>query len=327
MVTSQPLALAVHGGSGTIRRESLTEGQRAAYEAALVEARDAGWAVLTAHGAAMDAALAAARVLEDCPLFNAGRGSVYTAEGEHEMDASVMEGTHGRAGAVCGVRGVRHPVDLAHAVMEDGRFVFLCGAGAEEFAAERSLETQPMAWFGTEERHCQWQNARQSEAGKMVMDHDGDSGPRPVLAPLGEEKFGTIGAVACDASGRLAAATSTGGLTNKRFGRVGDSPVIGAGTFAEDETCAISCTVYGEEFIRQVVAHNVSARMRYLGEPLAVATDYVINQSLPRIGGSGGLIAVDRSGRVALPFNTSGMYRAWRTNRRANDEAGVAIFR
>ena len=309
---ASPLAVALHGGSGTILPDALSPELAQAYRAALLAARDAAWASLVQGGTALAAVEIGARLLEDCPLFNAGHGAVFTHQGTHELDAAIMEGRGRRAGAVAAVRTIKNPVSLARSVLEDGRYVFLAGAGAEEFADQVEVERVPPEWFGTAERRAQLK-AAQSEA-TMVMDHDGKS----------STKFGTIGVVALDRHGDLAAATSTGGLTNKRFGRIGDTPLIGAGTFADNRTCAVSCTGYGEEFIRAVVAYDVAARMEYLGESLATAAAFVVKQKLPAIGGSGGLIAVDSSGHVTLPFNTEGMYRAWRTS--VDDAAGVAIF-
>ncbi|MBK1875974.1 isoaspartyl peptidase/L-asparaginase family protein [Pelagicoccus mobilis] len=306
-----PIAIALHGGSGTILPSHLTPELEAAYRKSLQEALDFGWNCLAEGGSALDAVEIAAKSLEDCPLFNAGRGSVFTANEEHEMDAAVMCGRNRAAGAVAGVKTVRNPVSLAREVLKDGRYVFLAADGAEAFADSCDLERVDPKWFFTEERHDQLKAARE-EAG-MVMDHDGAQ----------STKFGTIGVVALDQKGDLAAATSTGGLTNKQFGRVGDSPVIGSGTYANNETCAVSCTGYGEEFIRSVVAHDVSARMEYLNEDLDTAARAVVFEKLPKINGIGGLISVDAKGHVSLPFNTEGMYRAWRTS--AGD-SGVEIF-
>jgi beta-aspartyl-peptidase (threonine type) len=283
-----------------------------AYRQALGQALQAGWNILQAGGRALDAVEAAARNLEDCPLFNAGRGAVLTADGGHELDAAIMSGRDRAAGAVAGVKTIRHPVSLARRVMERSAFVFLAGDGAEAFAADQGVERVDPGWFRTPERVRQLEEARAD--GRTVMDHDNGA----------DRKFGTIGAVALDAHGDLAAATSTGGLTNKRYGRVGDSPVIGAGTYAENATCAVSCTGYGEEFIRAVAAHEVAARIRYAGESLDRAAEALVHQLLSGLDGKGGLVAVDRSGRVALPFNTEGMYRAWKTT--ASGESGVAIF-
>jgi beta-aspartyl-peptidase (threonine type) len=306
-----PIAVAIHGGSGTILRKDLPDALEASYREALAEAREAAWEILMGGGDALDAVEAGACVLEDCPLFNAGRGSVLTADGTHELDASVMCGRECRAGAVTGLSTVRHPVSLARMVMEKSGFVFLSGAGAEAFADTTGLERVSSDWFTTPGRLEQLEKARARES--VVMDHD----------KVGDEKFGTIGVVALDKQGNLAAATSTGGLTNKRYGRIGDSPVIGAGTYADNRTCAVSCTGYGEEFIRSVVAYDLSARMEYLKESLAEAARQIVHRRLPIIGGSGGLVAVDRDGHVTLPFNTQGMYRAWRSS---IDGEGIAIY-
>ena len=311
MTHIEPIAIALHGGSGTILRKHLSTALEADYRRALWAALDAGWMLLEQGLPALDAVEAAARLLEDCPLFNAGIGSVLTADGTHELDAAMMCGATRKAGAVTGLKTVRHPVSLARRILESSDFVFLSGAGAEAFADTTALERVDPSIFTTPERLQQLEEARRGE--RMVMDHDSAN-------PL---KFGTIGVVALDRHGNLAAATSTGGLTNKRFGRIGDTPVIGAGTYAENATCAVSCTGYGEEFIRAVVAHDVAARMRYLGESLQVASGHVVHRKLPEINGSGGLVAVDRQGNVALPFNTDGMYRAWRST---GSGQGVAIF-
>lgn len=288
----------------------MTASQETAYREGLRDALDAAWQCLLAGGDALRAVEAGARIMEDNPLFNAGKGSVLTADGTHELDASIMCGQTRKAGAVAGLKTVRHPVSLARRIIEESDYVFLAGPGAEAFADTTDIERVSPAWFTTGERKRQLEQARRSR--KTVMDHDG------------EDKFGTIGVVALDRKGNLAAATSTGGLTNKRYGRVGDSPVIGAGTYADNATCAVSCTGYGEEFIRGVAAYDVAARMQYLGEPLAKAASTVVMDSLHRISGSGGLIAVDARGNIALPFNTEGMYRAWRNS--AGYE-GIAIFR
>lgn len=306
-----PLAVALHGGSGTILRDRMTPEKEQAYRAALEEAREAAWRLLLAGACALDAVEAGARILEDCPLFNAGRGSVLTAEGQHELDAAIMEGERRRAGAVAGLSTVRNPVSLARKVMERSPFVFLAGAGAEAFAVEQGADRVDPGWFMTAERLEQLAKAR--ERRRAVIDHDDHE----------SEKMGTIGVVALDSRGNMAAATSTGGLTNKEYGRIGDSPLIGAGTYADNATCAVSCTGYGEEFIRAVAAHDSAARMRYLGESLSAATEHVVHVSLPEIGGRGGLVAVDAAGSVSLPFNTTGMYRAWRNS---SGSEGVAIF-
>lgn len=303
--------LAIHGGAGTIPRAALTGGKEAEYRAGLMAALEAGAAVLRAGGAAGDAVVEAVRALEDCPLFNAGRGSTFTSDGTIEMDAALMLG-EGKAGAVTGVTRPRNPIRAARAVLETGRHALLAGAAADAFAEAAGLELAPADYFRTEHRLAQLQAARAQ--GQVALDHD-------VPARPDSTRMGTVGAVARDAAGRLAAATSTGGMTNKRPGRVGDCPVFGAGTWA-DGTVAISCTGTGEAFIRAAAAHEISARMRHLGETLEQACARVIGTDVPAAGGRGGLIAVDAAGGVALPFNTEGMYRGvWR----AGAEPSLAI--
>lgn len=309
--STSPTALVIHGGAGVISRERLSAADEQAIRADLDRALDAGQAVLQAGGAALDASIAAVRVLEDSPWFNAGRGAVFTHEGEHELDAAVMEGHTRRAGAVTGVRTVRNPVLLARAVMEHTPHVFLSAAGAERFADTRpELERVPNAWFGTDRRREQWEAARQRQAGAVDAD-----------ASL--PHLGTVGAVALDVFGHLAAATSTGGMTGKRWGRIGDSPVIGAGTYAAPH-CAVSTTGWGEFYLRSVAAHAICARVELRGDPIAQAADEVILGRIPELGGDGGAIAIDRLGRIAMPFNTPGMYRAWI---HPDGRRGVAVFR
>ncbi|MDA1265546.1 MAG: isoaspartyl peptidase/L-asparaginase [Planctomycetota bacterium] len=290
------VVLAIHGGAGTILRENLTAEAEAAYRAALEHSLRAGHAVLEAGGSAMDAVEAAILPMEDSPLFNAGHGAVLTHEGHCELDASVMDGASGGAGAVAGVRTVRHPIRAARAVMERSPHVLLSGAGADTFAGEQGLEQVDNAYFETERRRRQLERAIAAQA-------RGED--------LGTLKFGTVGCVALDQAGHLAAGTSTGGMTNKRWGRIGDSPIIAAGTWADDDTCAVSGTGWGEFFIRAAVAHDIHARMAYGGLTLAEACDQVILEDLTAAGGSGGVIALDHAGRVAAPFNTPGMYRGW----------------
>jgi beta-aspartyl-peptidase (threonine type) len=249
-------------------------------------------------GAAVDAVIAAIAAMEDNPLFNAGRGAVFTKKGVHEMDACIMRGDTKEAGAVCGVAGVKNPVKLARAVMERSGHVLLSGQGAEEFGRAQGMEFADEAYFYTQQRYDQWQQALKED--RVQLDHS-------------DKKFGTVGAVALDAFGNLAAATSTGGMTNKKFGRVGDSPVPGAGTYANNATCAISCTGHGELFLRAVVAHDISCLMEYRGLSLQEACDLVVQDKLVKIGGEGGLVAVDTNGRIAMPFNSEGMYRACRS--------------
>ena len=289
-------ALAIHGGAGTILRSKMTPEREAAYHAGLRRALEAGRAVLTEGGTALDAVSAAVMALEDEPLFNAGRGAVYTSAGQQEMDAAIMDGRDRAAGAIAGICGPRNPILAARAVMEHSGHVLLIGESAMQFCRNQGLAFEEPSYFFTEQR---WQalqetmNMRQSGA----EDHDES------------RKHGTVGAVARDRNGNLAAATSTGGMTAKRPGRVGDSPVIGAGTWAENETCAISATGHGEIFIRYAAAHDIASRMRYAGQSLEEAARAVVIDVLAPAGGSGGIIAVDRDGNVSLPFNCSGMYR------------------
>jgi len=286
-------------------REAMSRADQSAHEAGLGAALDAGSAVLAAGGSALDAVEAAVVALEDDPHFNAGRGSVFTYEGVIELDASIMDGRGRAAGAVTGLTTIRNPVRLARAVMDDGRHVFLAGKGAEEFARERGVETVDPAWFATEERRRQLELIKARGTGF-------DAGV----------KFGTVGAVAVDGEGHVAAATSTGGLTGKRWGRIGDSPVIGAGNYADDRSCAVSATGSGEFFIRAGVAHEIGARMRLLGETAQAAADAVIAE-VGALGGDGGVIVAARDGSTAFAFNTPGMYRG-----RADSEdlREVAIF-
>ena len=304
-------ALAIHGGAGTIARASLTPADEQQYRTALATALAAGYKVLEGSGPALDAVEAAVLVLEDCPLFNAGRGAVFTHDGHHEMDAAVMSGHNRLAGAVAGARQVQNPIRAARLVMEHTEHVLLGYPGADELAQEHGLPLQTADYFFTQKRFDQLQDAL--AAGKMQLDHAADP----------NWKKGTVGAVARDVHGHLAAATSTGGMTNKRYSRIGDTPLIGAGTWA-DERCAISCTGNGEYFIRAVAAYDVACLMEYKGLSLAEACRVVVHDKLAPVGGEGGLIAVDAAGNVALPFNSEGMYRASRT---AGGEAVVAIYR
>jgi beta-aspartyl-peptidase (threonine type) len=304
------LALAIHGGAGTISRALLSADREAAYREGLQRALRRGWQVLTGGGDALDAVEAAVCVLEDDPLFNAGRGSVFTHNEKHEMDAAIMSGVDLRAGAVAAVDGIKNPIKLARRVMEETEHVLMCGSGAEEFAREIGSEFAPPEYFFDELRYEQLLQARREH--EVRLDH----------SPI--KKFGTVGAVALDARGHLAAATSTGGITNKRYGRVGDSAILGAGTYADDKTCAISCTGYGEFFIRTVAAYDIACLMKYKGLTLKEACEQVVDVTLRELGGEGGLIAVDNSGNIALNFNSDGMYRAWITSQ---SEAQIAIYR
>ncbi|CAB3759316.1 isoaspartyl peptidase/L-asparaginase family protein [Paraburkholderia solisilvae] len=317
--------IAIHGGAGTILRTSLSPEAEAQYHEALRDILLAGQRVLADGGGALDAVAEAVRLLEDCPLFNAGHGAVLTADGTHELDASIMDGRTLEAGAVCCVKRVRNPVLAARRVLECSEHVLFAGEGAEAFAVAQGLELVESAYFHTDTRYRQWQLAREQQ--RAMLDHDGatlaaKAQPRGAAsvareAPLPHEpidpnrKFGTVGAVALDTHGHLAAATSTGGITNKRIGRVGDSPLIGAGCYADDATCAVSTTGSGEMFIRMVAAYDVAAQIAYRGVSLEDAAADVVMNRLPRIDGRGGLIAVDTKGNVTLPFNTEGMYRGF----------------
>ena len=305
----RPFALVIHGGAGVIERDQLSAAEEQAIRADLEAALEAGQTVLAAGGSALDAAQAAVVALEESPRFNAGKGSVYNAEGRHELDASVMEGHTRRAGAVAGVETIRNPVKLARAVMEHSPHVMMISAGAECFAdTQPQIERVANDWFDTGTRRAQLDQEQARE--------------RSEAEGLRGKYFGTVGAVALDVHGHLAAATSTGGMTNKRYGRVGDSPVIGAGTWA-DERCAVSGTGWGEFFLRNVVAHDIAARMAYGGATLADAADAVILQRVPELGGDGGAIALDRDGNIAMPFSTVGMYRGWIA---MDGSRGTAIF-
>ena len=290
-------SLAIHGGAGTITRSSMTSDKEQKYLQALDAALKAGETILKNGGTSLDAVSAAVQSLEDCPLFNAGKGSVFTNSGGHEMDASIMNGSDLSAGAVAGVRSVKNPVLLARAIMEKSEHVFLAGQGAAAFAKSIGMQFEVDEYFYDEFRYQQLQEAISS--GKVLLDHTEN----------GNKKFGTVGAVALDQHGNLAAATSTGGMTNKRYNRIGDTPMIGAGTYANNATCAISCTGHGEYFIRSVVAYDISCLIEYKGLSLQEACEIVVQQKLVKIGGEGGLIAVDASGNIELPFNSEGMYR------------------
>ncbi len=294
-------ALVIHGGAGTIRRENMTPEREAAYIAALNEALDKGERMLQNGAGAMDAVEAVIVYLEDVPLFNAGKGAVFTNDGRNELDASFMDGATLEAGAVAGVTIVKNPIRLARAVMEKSVHVMMAGRGAELFAVEQGLDTVPPDYFFTQDRWDGFQRAKERE--------NKSSG---LLDPAGKDsKFGTVGCVALDKNGHIAAGTSTGGMTNKRYGRIGDAPIIGAGTYANNATCGISATGHGEYFIRYTVAHDVSALMEYKGLSLAEAAGLVINKKLKDAGGEGGLVALDKNGNVAMPFNSEGMYRGY----------------
>ena len=297
-----PYTLAIHGGAGTILKEEMTPELEKAYLQALEDGLAAGFAVLKGGGSAYDAAKAATVVLEDNVLFNAGRGSVFTKNGLQEMDAAIMDGTTLAAGAVAGVRHVRNPILLASDVLHHSNHVFLSGDGALEFARQRGLKIESDDYFFSQFRYDQWLAIRDSDS--YALEHSD-----PADDNLHDKKFGTVGAVACDAKGHIAAATSTGGMTNKKWGRIGDSPLIGAGTYANNATCAISCTGHGEVFIRAIAAYDVSCLLEYKGLNLQQAMDVVVKDKLVKMEGEGGMIGVDANGNAALVFNSLGMYR------------------
>ncbi len=303
------ISIAIHGGAGVISRATMTPEAERAYHTDLGIALDAGYAVLEKGGGSLDAVVAAVKVLEDSPLFNAGKGAVFNHEGVNELDASIMDGATERAGAVAGVRHVRNPIELARLVMERSPHVMLAGEGAEEFALEQGIALVPGSYFHTERR---WQQLEEAQKAERTAGAQEDIG-----------FFSTVGAVARDRGGNLAAATSTGGMTNKRWGRIGDSPIIGAGTYADNGGCAVSATGSGEYFIRAVVAHEICARVRLSGVTAAQAARDVIHGKLKDIGGDGGVIVVDAKGALALEFNTEGMFRGARDSRGGRE---IAIY-
>lgn len=296
--------LVIHGGAGNVTPERITPDKQILYEQNLNQALAAGEKVLKEGGSSLDAVVAAVQLMEECPLFNSGKGAVFNAEGKNELDASIMDGKTMKAGAVAGVTTIKSPIGAARRVMDSSAHVMLAGSGAELFAREQGLEMVDPSYFYTEES---WQEYLKVKA---KMETDG--------------RKGTVGAVALDKNGNLAAATSTGGMVYKKYGRIGDSPIIGAGTYANNESCAVSCTGHGEYFIRNVVAYDVSARMLYLGETLDQATEFIVNQKLKSQGGIGGLIAVDKDGNVSMSFNTPGMFRGYV---KSDGKAKVLMFR
>lgn len=305
-------SIVIHGGAGTLVKGMMTPEKEAAYKAALKVALTAGYAVLETGGTSLDAVETAVIALENSHLFNAGKGSVFTATGTHEMDASIMDGKHLKAGAVSLITGIKNPVTLAKAVMQKSEHVFMAGEGAMQFAKNNGFELEDPAYFHDDFRYNQWQEIKDSDS--FQLDH----------AKKKDSKFGTVGAVACDQHGNIAAATSTGGMTNKKFGRVGDSPMIGAGNYANNKTCAVSCTGSGEFFIRGVVAYDVSCLIEHKNYSLDKACDEVINERVLNIGGDGGLIAVNAQGEISMAFNTEGMYRAFK---KSSGEEGVMIYK
>jgi beta-aspartyl-peptidase (threonine type) len=312
----QKLTIVIHGGAGTITREEMSAELEQAYLKGLQEALDSGFAVLQEGGSAVNAVKAAAVILEDNLLFNAGRGSVFTKKGLQEMDAAIMDGKNLEAGAVAGVRNVRNPIELATEVLEHSNHVFLSGKGANDFAIKQGVKLEPDEYFFSQFRYDQWRAVRDSD--NYTLDHTLHD-----LNELKEKKFGTVGAVACDQDGNIAAATSTGGMTNKKYGRIGDSPLIGSGTYANNNTCAISCTGHGEVFIRAVAAYDVSALMEYKGLSVQEACDEVVMNKLIKMDGEGGLISVDAKGNYAMVFNSAGMYRGVKSSDGTNH---IAIY-
>jgi beta-aspartyl-peptidase (threonine type) len=296
------IGLVIHGGAGTIERSKMTPESEREHRAGLERALSAGYDILKRGGSSLDAAEAAVRVLEDDPHFNAGKGAVFTSAGVNELDASIMDGRTLKAGAVASVKHIRNPVSLARLIMEKSPHVMLDCAGAEAFAKENGVELVNEKYFFTQERWDALQKVKEAEK-------DGGGGGKKFIIS-DQDRHGTVGAVALDQNGNLAAATSTGGMTNKRPGRIGDSPVIGAGTYANNQTCAVSCTGDGDYFIRATVAHEISALMEHKGTPLREAAQMALDRA-KKLGGEGGLIALDKNGETALPFNTSGMYRGY----------------
>jgi beta-aspartyl-peptidase (threonine type) len=299
-------AIAIHGGAGTILKSSLSPEQDALYRQRLTRALETGYALLECGSTSLDAVEAVVQLLEDDSLFNAGKGAVFNSDGNIELDAAIMDGKTLKAGAVAALHHVKNPICLARAVMEKSEHVFLIGEGAEQFAKAHQIELVDESYFFTESR---WQSLQKANANDSLTK---------------KEKHGTVGAVALDQFGNLAAATSTGGMTNKKFGRIGDSPIIGAGTYADNETCAVSATGHGEYFIRAVVAHDIAALMRYKHLSVQAAAEEVIMQKLAKLGGTGGVIAIDRNGNIAMPFNTEGMYRGYKVQ---GGKTFVAIYK
>lgn len=309
-------AIAIHGGAGTILRTNMTNEIEKKYKTALNDSILAGENILLNSGLAIDAVEASIRSLENNPLFNAGRGSVFSHEGEHEMDASIMNGKDLMAGAVAGVKNVKNPITLAKSVMQHSNHVFMAGQGAEVFAKQLNIEMAPKEYFFEQMRYDQLIQAKSND--RIELDHVDNKFEN------GEKKFGTVGAVALDVFGNISAGTSTGGMTNKKHGRVGDTPIIGAGTYANNQTCAVSCTGHGEFFIRSVVAYDISCLIEYKGFSLKEACNLVVKDKLVKIGGEGGLIALDAQGNIELCFNSEGMYRA---SKKSNEELYLGIYK
>ena len=300
----KPFSIAIHGGAGTILKEDMTPELETAYLKGLDEAVTAGYAVLEEGGSAVNAVKAAIVILEDNLLFNAGRGSVFTKKGVQEMDAAIMSGKDKEAGSVAAVKNVRNPIELAAEVLSKSNHVFLSGKGANDFAIKQGIKLEPDEFFFSQFRYDQWKAIRDSDNYSLDHTHQG------LEELMKDKKFGTVGAVACDGEGNIAGGTSTGGMTNKKYGRIGDSPIIGAGTYADNKTCAISCTGHGEPFIKAVAAYDVAARMEYKKLNLQDAMNEVVHGKLIEMDGEGGMIGIDASGNVSMMFNSAGMYRA-----------------
>jgi beta-aspartyl-peptidase (threonine type) len=304
------ITLVIHGGAGTITRKSMTPEKEKAYKDKMNEALQAGYNVLKKGGTSLDAVEVAIQIMEDSPLFNAGKGAVFTNAGKNELDASIMDGNTLKAGAIAGVTTIKNPITVARMVMEKSEHVMMVGKGAEQFAKEKGAQIVGPSYFHTDIRYQQLQNIKAEE--KTQLDHSEEKGSLDEEQSLFEgKKFGTVGAVALDQFGNLAAGTSTGGMTNKRYGRVGDAPIIGAGTYANNQTCAVSATGHGEYFIRSVVAYDVSALMEYKKVNVKQAGEEVVMQKLVKLGGEGGIIALDNKGNFTMPFNSEGMYRGY----------------
>ena len=309
--------IVIHGGAGTIIKEDMTPALEGAYKEALLDALTAGYNSLQEGGTALNAIKAAIVTMEDNILFNAGRGSVFTKRGLQEMDAAIMDGSDLNAGAVTGVRNVRNPIELAAEVLRNSNHVFLSGKGANDFAIKQGIRLEPDEYFFSQFRYDQWKAIRDSD--NYSLDHT----HKQVEELMRDKKFGTVGAVALDMHGNIAAATSTGGMTNKKYGRIGDSPLIGCGTYANNKTCGISCTGHGEKFIESVAAYDVSCLMEYKGLTLEEAMNIVVHEKLVKMQGEGGMIGVDKEGNYALVFNSAGMYRAYKTS---TGEEGIALY-
>ncbi|TDE01780.1 isoaspartyl peptidase/L-asparaginase family protein [Flavobacterium hiemivividum] len=303
----EKFAIAIHGGAGTIVRKNMSPEMEAQYKATLEEAVKVGHEILRNGGSSLDAVEKTINIMENSPLFNAGKGAVFTNEGKNELDASIMDGKTLKAGAIAGVTTVKNPINLARAVMEKSEHVMLVREGAEFFAKENGLELVNPAYFYTENRYQSLLKAQEKD--KIELDHSGGTSFYDPF--IKDNKFGTVGCVALDKNGNLAAGTSTGGMTNKKWGRVGDAPIIGAGTYANNNTCAVSATGWGEFFIRNVVAYDISALMEYKGLSLEKAAEEVIQRKLTKLGGDGGIVAMDKDGNISMEFNTAGMYRAF----------------